>query len=260
MNLTAKEIEEKLCAIHDINDPFFLACQKDERKTVQKLVKKWLKQYEKEQQLRQQFQNMCKYERALKEKGFRMLAGIDEVGRGCLAGPVVAACVILPDEFYLPGLTDSKKISKQKREEFFQYIMDRAVDVGIGFVSAKEIDELNIYNATKKAMLLAIDQLKQAKPDHLLIDALELPINIPQLSIIKGDEKSITIAASSCIAKVVRDRYMEELGKQFPEYGFERHVGYGTKQHLEAIEKHGVTEHHRKSFAPVQDALNFFNG
>lgn len=254
MNLTAKEIEERLKVVCHKDDPFLLACQRDERKTVQKLVEKWLKRYEMEQKAKRQFDQMSQYERSLRQKGYRNIAGIDEVGRGPLAGPVVAACVILPEDFYLPGLTDSKKLSKQKREQFYEYIMRHAEDVGIGFVSAKEIDELNILEATKKAMCLAIQNLKRTTPDYLLIDALTIPVSLPQMSIVKGDAKSISIAASSCVAKVVRDRYMVELGKQYPQYGFESHMGYGTNQHLEAIRLFGATEHHRKSFAPVREA------
>ncbi len=175
-----------------------------------------------------------------------------KISRGPLAGPVVCAAVILGENFFLPGLNDSKALSEKKREQLYEYIMDHALSVGIGSASATEIDELNIYQATKLAMTRAVKQL-EISPEYLLIDAMELPLSIPQTSIIKGDAKSISIAASSIIAKVTRDRYMKELGEKYPQYGFESHMGYGTSQHIQAIEKYGVIEEHRRSFAPVKD-------
>ncbi|WP_243386836.1 ribonuclease HII [Bacillus kexueae] len=252
---TAKEIATLLEHIQDANDPFLIECMNDDRKTVQQLVKKWFNQHEREEELKKEFERMCTYEKALRKEGIRYIAGVDEVGRGPLAGPVVACAVILPQSFYLPGLTDSKKLTEEKRDYFYEIIMEEAIDVGIAFISADEIDRLNIYEATKVAMIKAIQNLQKVQPDYLLIDAMELPVEIPQQSIIKGDANSISIAASSVIAKVTRDRYMKALSKRYPQYGFEKHMGYGTKKHLEALKNFGVTNEHRKTFAPVKSIL-----
>jgi ribonuclease HII len=252
---TIKEIELILENLKDEKDPILNELMMDSRKGVQKLVQRWKKKREQEKMNEQLFAEMGIYERKLREKGCQWIAGVDEAGRGPLAGPVVAAAVILPENFYLPGINDSKKLSEQTREQFFNRIMEEAVSVGIGFVSAKEIDDMNIYEASKLAMIKAVKQLNP-KPDHLLVDALTLPISISQTSLVKGDAKSFTIAASSIVAKVTRDRYMKRLGEKYPQYGFEHHMGYGTKMHLEAIKEHGVTSEHRKSFSPIQMALS----
>lgn len=197
-----------------------------------------------------------KYERELYEKGVKLIAGVDEVGRGPLVGPVVTACVILPVDYHLEGLTDSKKLTPKKREMFYDIIMRDAISVSIGLRDEKVIDEINIYEATKEAMYEAINNSK-VKPEHVLIDAMKLEkLDIPSTSIIKGDLKSITIAASSVIAKVTRDRMMVELDKKYPEYGFKKNMGYGTKQHVEAIEKYGIIAEHRKTFRPVTEHLD----
>ena len=195
-----------------------------------------------------------KYERELREKGITLIAGVDEVGRGPLVGPVVAACCILPLEFNLDGLTDSKKLSEKKREYFFEEIKKQAISYGIGIVSEKIIDEVNIYEATKIAMKEAINNMS-VKPEHILIDAMPLDLDIPTTSIIKGDFKSITISAASVLAKVTRDRMLVELSKQYPMYAFDENKGYPTKKHLEAIEKYGIIDEHRKSYGPVSDYL-----
>ncbi|MBD1380028.1 ribonuclease HII [Metabacillus arenae] len=251
MPLSTKEIEKKLEEISSLNDPFISKYKKDHRKSVQTLIQKWIRKYEREKQLIEEFNQMQKFEKQAKAAGFNVIAGIDEVGRGPLAGPVVAAAVVLDEYFFLPGLTDSKKLSWEKREEFYDFIMGNAKAVGIGVVTSEEIDQLNIYEATKKAMLEAITSLS-IEPDYLLIDAMKLPINTKQSSIIKGDAKSISIAASSCIAKVTRDRMMKQYAEIYPEYGLEKHMGYGTKQHLEAIKSYGATPIHRMSFAPLK--------
>ena len=190
-------------------------------------------------------------ERALAE-GYNSVAGVDEVGRGCLAGAVVAGAVILDLSKSLPeGLNDSKKLSKKKRETIAEEIREHALCYAVGQVEAEEIDQINILEATKKAMALAVQNLKQ-KADFLLIDALELKnINLPQKAIIKGDAVSASIAAASIIAKVYRDNLMKDFAVQYPEYGFEKHAGYGTKAHFEAIREHGATPIHRKSFKGV---------
>lgn len=201
-----------------------------------------------------------KYERELRTQGINYIAGVDEVGRGPLVGPVVAACVVLPEEFNLDGLTDSKKLSEKKRDFYFSEIQKQALGIGIGIIDEKKIDEVNIYEATKLAMKQAIDEcLKKVKIDHVLIDAMPLDLNIPTTSIIKGDLKSITISAASVIAKVTRDRMMYELDLKYPMYGFKSNKGYPTKKHIEAIWKYGIISEHRKSYGPVSDYLNSLN-
>lgn len=197
-----------------------------------------------------------KYERELKEKGINFIAGVDEVGRGPLVGPVVAACVVLPDDFNLDGLTDSKKLSEKKRDYFFEEVKRQALGVGIGIIDEKKIDEVNIYEATKLAMKEAInDCLKNCRIEHILIDAMPLELDIPTTSIIKGDLKSITISAASVIAKVTRDRMLDELDEKFPMYDFKKNKGYPTKKHLAAIEEFGIIDEHRRSYGPVKKYL-----
>lgn len=200
--------------------------------------------------------NNREYEDNLIKRGIKYIAGVDEVGRGPLVGPVVTACVILPEGYTLDGLTDSKKLTPKKRDMYFDIIMRDALSVSIGIKNEKIIDDINIYEATKLAMYDAINGSK-IKPEHILIDAMKLEkLEIPSTSIIKGDYKSITIAAASVIAKVTRDRMLIELDKQYPEYGFAKNAGYGTKQHIEAIEKYGIIPEHRKTFKPVSEHLN----
>lgn len=197
-----------------------------------------------------------KYEKELREKNISFIAGVDEVGRGPLVGPVVAACVVLPERFSLDGLTDSKKLSEKKREFFFDEIKNQALGIGIGIISEKIIDEVNIYEATKLAMKEAInDCLKHCKIEHILIDAMPLELEIPTTSIIKGDLKSITISAASVIAKVTRDRMLDELDQKYPMYDFKNNKGYPTKGHLAAIEKYGIIDEHRRSYGPVKKYL-----
>ena len=201
-----------------------------------------------------------KYEKELNNNGIEIIAGIDEVGRGPLVGPVVSCCVVLPKDYFLEGLTDSKKLSKKKREEFFDIIMKDALSIGIGVVDEDVIDEINIYEATKIAMKKAFDEAnKKVKIEHVLIDAMKLDLPVPSTSIIKGDLKSITISAASVIAKVTRDRMLEELDKKYPMYGFKDNAGYGTKKHIEAIEKYGIIKEHRKTFKPVCYHLDHIN-
>ena len=205
-------------------------------------------------------EDLYRYEKDLQKEGIEVIAGVDEVGRGPLIGNVVAACVVLPVGFKLDGLTDSKKLSEKKRDEFYRVICEQALAIGIGKVSEKEIDELNIYQATKKAMMMAIEEAnRQIKIEHVLIDAMPLEIDIPTTSIIKGDAKSITIAAASVVAKVTRDREMYELDKVYPMYDLANNKGYGTKKHLQAIEEYGITKYHRLTYAPVakyKDKIN----
>ena len=193
-----------------------------------------------------------KHEKELNEKGITLIAGVDEVGRGPLIGPVVAAAVILPKDFRLDGLTDSKKLSEKKREQYYEIINKEAIAIGVGVISEKRIDEINIYEATKEAMKEAINNLKP-KPEHILIDAMPLELDIPTTSIIKGDLLSISISAASVIAKVERDHMLYDIDKEFPMYDLKNNKGYGTKKHLEAIKKYGITEYHRLSYKPVFD-------
>lgn len=197
--------------------------------------------------------DLYKYEKELWNNGINYIGGVDEVGRGPLVGPVVTACVILPKDFVLEGLTDSKKLTEKKRNIFYDYIMNHALSVSVGMMDEKVIDEVNIYEATKLAMYQAINNSK-IKPEHVLIDAMKLDkLEVPSTSIIKGDAKSITIAAASVIAKVTRDRMMIELDKKYPMYGFAKHKGYPTKKHIEALQKYGVLDNYRMTFHPVMD-------
>ncbi|MFA5407636.1 MAG: ribonuclease HII [Bacilli bacterium] len=200
-------------------------------------------------------EDLHKYEHELNKKGLEYIAGIDEVGRGPLVGPVVCACVVLPVDFELEGLTDSKKLSPKKRDLFFDIIKERALGIGIGVVDEKTIDKINIYEATKVGMIESLKNVN-CKVEHVLIDAMKLKIDVPSTSIIKGDAKSITIAAASVIAKVTRDRMMEELDTKYPMYGFKRHKGYPTKEHLRALEEYGIIDEHRRSYKPVMDIIN----
>ena len=195
--------------------------------------------------------DLLSYENNLYKSGINYIAGVDEVGRGPLVGPVVAAAVILPKGYKLEGLTDSKQLSEKKRNTFYDIIMKDAIAIGVGIKSNKIIDEVNIYEATKLAMKDAINNLS-VKPEHVLIDAMPLELDIPTTSIIKGDALSESIAAASVIAKVTRDRMMYELDKEYPEYGFAKHKGYPTKEHLEILEKLGPIEsEYRYSYRPV---------
>ena len=200
-------------------------------------------------------EDLLKYEKELYEKGFKLIAGTDEVGRGPLVGPVVAAAVILPQNYQLDGLTDSKKLSEKKRDKFYDIIMKEAVSVGIGVVDAKTIDEINILEASRLAMKKAIMDLKIV-PEYVLSDAMKLNnIDIPYTDIIHGDALSLSIAAASVIAKVTRDRMMCELDVQYPLYGFAKHKGYPTKLHLENLRKYGVLDNYRFSYKPVKEIL-----
>lgn len=199
--------------------------------------------------------DLYQYERDLIKQGIKLIAGVDEVGRGPLVGPVVTAAVILPINYKLVGLTDSKKLTPKKRDKFYDIIMHDAIDVSIGMKDAKIIDEVNIYEATKLAMKDAINGLK-IKPEHVLIDAMPLDIDISHTSIIKGDAKSLSIAAASVIAKVTRDRMMDELDREYPMYNYKNNKGYPTKEHIEAINEYGIIDGYRKTFGPVRDYLN----
>lgn len=200
---------------------------------------------------------MDEYELKLNKDNILFVAGVDEAGRGPLVGPVVSACVVLPLNYKLKGLNDSKKLNEKKRNELFDILMKDALGIGIGIVDNNRIDEINILEATKESMILAINNcLKQTKIEHILIDAVKLNIDIPTTSIIKGDSLSKSIAASSIIAKVTRDKIMYELDKLYPMYDYKSNKGYPTKKHLESIKKHGIINEYRKSYKPVKEIID----
>lgn len=215
-----------------------------------------MKKAEREAYLKARLEEMLQYERKLYGEGYGYIAGVDEVGRGPLAGPVVAAAVVLPQDFDVPGVDDSKKLSEKKREQLYAVIWDKALAIGIGSRDNLLIDEVNILEATKLAMIDAIGNAEKmlrerfgADIDYVLFDAMKIDaVRKPQMSLIKGDAKSVSIAAASIIAKVTRDRQMEEWSRTYPDYAFEKNKGYGTKAHYEGLERCGLTPIHRKSF------------
>lgn len=210
---------------------------------------------ERESKDRERVAAMYEYERQANAEGYDLIAGVDEAGRGPLAGPVAVAAVILPKELYLPFLNDSKKLSEKRRETLYDMIKEQAVAYSVVLVDREIIDKENIYEATKNGMYNAILKLSQ-KPDKVLIDAMPLDkLPIPSLSIVKGDAKSASIAAASVLAKVTRDRFMREMDKVYPEYGFKNHKGYGTKAHIEAIKKYGPCPLHRETFEPIKSMI-----
>ena len=195
------------------------------------------------------------YEKELFDQGINIIGGTDEAGRGPLFGPVVAACVVLPKDFVLEGLTDSKKLSEKKRNIFYDYIINNSI-WAVGIIEPEEIDRINIYEASRKAMIKAIKKVqKQIDLEYVLSDAMPINIDIPVKSIIKGDAKSISISAASVIAKVTRDSILYEIDKKYPQYGFANHKGYPTKKHLEALEKYGLIDGYRKTYGPVKKIL-----
>lgn len=242
-----EEIKNEFKAACESELPVFVETyEKDLRSGVQALVAKARKGIEALEKEKKRTEGMKKYEKEYASYGY--ICGIDEVGRGPLAGPVVAGAVILPKDSQILYLNDSKQLSERKREELYDVIMREAVAVGIGYASHTRIDEINILQATYEAMREAIGLLEK-KPDLLLNDAVTIPgISVKQVPIIKGDAKSISIAAASIVAKVTRDRLMVKYDEVYPEYGFASHKGYGSAQHMEAIRKYGATPIHRKSF------------
>lgn len=194
---------------------------------------------------------MLTKEREFYSKTVRLIAGVDEAGRGPLAGPVFAAAVVFPPDYENPDIDDSKKLTAKKREALFEEIKAHALGYGIASVPAEEIDAVNIYQATKKAMRMALSQIK-TKYDLIITDAMPLAMDVPVIAMVKGDAQCLNIAAASILAKVSRDHYLEELDKQYPQYGFAKHKGYGTAEHLAAIDQYGpIPGVHRKSFKPV---------
>ena len=251
---TIKEIKASLEDVTDLADPSWADFEADSRSGVQKAILQRKKAIEAEAAEDERLETMLRYEREAYNQGFQVLAGIDEVGRGPLAGPVVAAAVILPKGCKIKHLNDSKKIPKSKHEAIYNEIIEHAVVVGVGVKDAAVIDQVNIYEATKLAMLEALGQLSQ-EPEHLLIDAMKLDTPIPQTSIIKGDANSLSIAAASIVAKVTRDKMMADYDKEFSGYGFAKNAGYGTSEHLVGLNKLGITPIHRKTFEPIKSMV-----
>ena len=222
--------------------------EEDSRKGVQNMLASFRKKWEKHQQELERLEEILLYERGLWSAGYDLVAGIDEVGRGPLAGPVVAAAVILPKECKIEGVNDSKKLSAKKREELYDVILEKAVSYGIGVVSNERIDEINILQATYEAMREALSQLKP-RAEYILADAVTIPmVSTPQKGIIGGDGKSMSIGAASIVAKVYRDRLMEAYDAAYPGYGFASNKGYGAAEHIAGIKKQGITPIHRKTF------------
>lgn len=254
---TIKEIKAELAKLTDLTDERWVEFELDNRSGVQSAIRQRKKAIQALLDEDERLEAMLRYERALYAKGYQAIAGIDEVGRGPLAGPVVTACVILPKDCKIAGLNDSKKIPKSKHEAIYQAVLESALGVGIGIVEQEMIDQVNIYEATKIGMLEAVQQIKGqvTTPDYLLIDAMKLDTQIPQQSIIKGDANSLSIAAASIVAKVTRDRIMADYDQQFPGYGFAQNAGYGTAEHLAGLEKYGVSPIHRKTFEPIKGML-----
>ena len=249
-SLTISEIEKQL-ADGPVSKEFLAACRKDKRRGVEKLWRK----FQREAAERERVAALYAYEREAHQEGFSLIAGVDEAGRGPLAGPVVVAAVILPLSLYLPKLNDSKKLSPALRDTLYEVICEKAVALHCSIVDVAIIDRVNIYQATVNGMYEAILAL-DPNPQKVLIDAVSLTkLPMPSLSIIQGDAKSASIAAASIIAKVTRDRLMTQYDAQYPGYGFAQHKGYGTAQHLEALRKYGPCPIHRRSFEPVQAVL-----
>ena len=248
---TIKEIKEQLEDIQQLNDPLFAELEKDDRSGVIQAIAKRKREIQKCLDEDERLEGMLAYEKECYARGMELIAGVDEVGRGPLAGPVVAAAVILPKGSKIPGLNDSKKIPKSKHKEIYEAVLQEAIAIGIGVKDNQVIDQVNIYEATKLAMMEAIGQL-EPQPQHLLIDAMKLDLSIPQTSIIKGDANSLSIAAASIVAKVTRDQMMEDLDQLYPGYNFAQNAGYGTANHLAGLHKLGVTPIHRRSFEPVK--------
>ena len=248
---TIKEIKEQLANIQRLDDPLLAELEQDSRSGVIQAIVKRKRDIQKRIDEDERLEGMMAYEKECYARGMKLIAGVDEVGRGPLAGPVVAASVILPKACKIPGLNDSKKIPKSKHKEIYEAVLQNAIAIGIGIKDNHVIDQVNIYEATKLAMMEAIGQL-DPQPQHLLIDAMKLDLPISQTSIIKGDANSLSIAAASIVAKVTRDQMMEEFDRKYPGYDFAQNAGYGTAKHLAGLDKLGVTPIHRRSFEPIK--------
>lgn len=253
--LTVNEIKQRLKGLSNDQDAFVQSLSNDSRKGVQNALRAFRRRLKRQQEAQAGFQQRFKYEKRFWAAGLNYVAGVDEVGRGPLAGPVVTAAVILDDSFDLVPVTDSKQLSRQERESLYLKIVDAAVEVSIGVNDRETIDRMNILEADRDAMVKAVQGLHH-HPQQLIVDAVKLPINIPQLTMYKADAKSISVAAASIVAKEYRDHLMRDYDRLYPQYGFKDNAGYGTAQHLQALAKYGVTPIHRRSFSPVKKFLN----
>lgn len=252
---TISEVKELLASYRELPSSLYQELQQDQRKGVQSILKRWVKEREQEQHEHERIYKMWEIEREEWQQGFQTIGGIDEAGRGPWAGPVVAACVVVDHPFYIAGLNDSKQVTAEHREAIRQEIEKEAVAIGIGIVDHQLIDQINILQATYEAMRRAYAQV-QDQVELCLVDALKIPgMKVPQVSLVKGDARSQSIAAASIIAKTTRDHLMVQYAEAFPQYGFERHKGYGTKEHWEAIQQYGPSPIHRLSFQPLRDWL-----
>lgn len=246
--MSLQQIKEFVTGNEEFSDEILEYLARDERAGVRQLYSKIMRQKALARIEVRRLQNLELYEQELYSQGCQMIAGVDEAGRGPLAGPVIAAAVILPPGIRLIGLNDSKKVTPSKRDHLYEQITENAVAFSISSVSVQEIDVINIYQASLKAMQNAVEDLSHV-PDYLLVDAVQIPeIIIPQLPLVKGDGLSASIAAASILAKVTRDRLMEKYDQDFPQYGFAGHKGYGTREHMKAIYKYGPCPIHRMSF------------
>jgi ribonuclease HII len=245
------EIKEQLSTAETLPDDVRELLQKDTRVGVRRLLEVWQRRRKRQQRAIEQFRRLNVFEEKLRAEGYTAVAGIDEAGRGPLAGPVIAAAVMLDPQVMIPGLNDSKQLTAARRRLLFGRIKTYAEAFGVGIVQAQEIDRMNIYQAARKAMTLAVRRMDRL-PDYLLIDAMRLNVPMPQQSLIKGDARSNSVAAASIVAKVTRDHIMEELDRRYPGYGFAANKGYGTRQHLEALHRLGPCPEHRMTFAPLK--------
>ncbi|MDO4903496.1 MAG: ribonuclease HII [Limosilactobacillus sp.] len=252
--MTISEVKELLKTVESESDPRLDLLRRDPRKGVQTALTQLHKRLEQRAQAYAAFKERFKYENNLWSQGAKYVAGMDEVGRGPLAGPVVTCAVILDPSFDLIGVTDSKQLTRQEREKLYLRIVDEAVEVSIAVNDQDVIDSMNIYAATQDAMMRAVNNLYH-RPDHLIVDAVPLPFDYPQTTLIKGDQKSISVAAASIVAKEYRDHLMRDYDRLYPGYGFAENMGYGTKEHLDGLAKYGVTPIHRRSFNPVPKYL-----
>lgn len=251
---TIKEISEQLQQMSN-PEPWMKNLENDHRAGVKKELQKWYRNYEKKQKLEQLLQEKIDFDNSYRTYEGALVAGVDEAGRGPLAGPVVCAAVILPDEaLQLLGLNDSKKLSVQERDRLSTIIKEVAISYSVHIQSAERIDEINIYAATRESMEKAVNTLA-TRPDTVLADAMKLQVGCRAESIIKGDAQSLAIAAASILAKTTRDQLMNQIHEEFPMYNFKKNVGYGTEEHVEALHLHGPCAHHRKTFEPVKSIL-----
>jgi ribonuclease HII len=255
MSETVKQIRERLSQLTDRSDSYVQSLATDSRKGVQQALTQFYRRLDRQAAAQAAFRQRFRYEEELWQQGCRYVAGMDEVGRGPLAGPVVTCAVILRPDFDLVGVTDSKQLTRHEREQLYLQIVNEAVEVSIAVNDREAIDRLNIYAATQDAMIRAVNNLHH-RPDHLIVDAVPLKIAIPQTTLIKGDQKSISVAAASIVAKEYRDHLMRDYDRVYPGYGLAENMGYGTKEHLAGLAAHGATPIHRRSFRPVQDYLD----